>query len=96
MLYANLFKAEIYTVEKFTLGHVVTHGTADSASVYMYAQLSALCQSASQRNSLVILQLRWQRLPRQGAYNIIASFSRGQHRLSNLVSLLAVSVSCYM
>ena len=54
MLYANLFNAEF---EKLTLGHVAAHGTASSASVYAHTQLR-LCQSASQRNLLVILQLR--------------------------------------
>ena len=83
---ANLFNAKFYTVEKFTLGHVVAHGAAGSASVYAHAQFSAsgrtctswlimwLCQSASQSNWLVVLQLHWQRLPREGTYNRIAFF----------------------
>ena len=33
----------------------------------------------SQRNSLVVLQLRWQRLPRKGAYNKFKSLPSGKH-----------------
>ena len=85
-IYANLFNAKFDTVEKFTLGHVAAHCAASSGSVYAHAQLSAsgrtctsclimrLCQSASQRNSLVVLQLHWRRLPREGACSRIASF----------------------
>ena len=64
----------IYLTLNFILLKISRYATVYAHAHILADNVTLICQSASQRKSLVVLQLHWQRLPSEGAYNRIASF----------------------